>query len=251
MAEPAAPTPRTRPLQECDLYPPVKAFLESLGYEVKGEVKDCDVTAVRDDELIVVELKTGFTIELLFQASRRQLVADGVYVAIPLPKGGYRAPRHDDIVRLCRRLEIGLLFVAFTESGVPQVDAAVHPAPVRAVRTNAKKRLAVLTEHRGRTGSRNAGGVVRRKILTVYKERSLAIVAILAAHGELTTTQIRALGGPDNTSAILARNYYSWFAKGSPRHHVTVPAGVEALAEHADLFGPPSGAPPAPDASHG
>lgn len=223
-------------LAETDLYPPVKAFLEGLGYEVKGEVKNCDVTAVRGEELIVVELKTGFTIELLFQASRRQLVADGVYVAIPLPKGGYRAPRHDDIVRLCRRLEIGLLFVAFTEAGAAQVDAAVHPAPARAVRTNVKKRLAVLTEHHGRTGSRNCGGVTRRRILTVYKERSLAIVAILAAHGELTTTQIRALGGPDNTSAILTRNYYSWFAKGAPRHHAATPAGVGALGEYADLF---------------
>lgn len=240
MAEPApAPRRRTltgRTLQESDLYLPVKTFLETLGYEVKGEVKDCDVTAVRDDELIVVELKTGFTIELLFQASRRQLVADGVYVAVPLPKGGYRAPRHDDIVRLCRRLEIGLLFVGFTESGAAQVDAAVHPAPARAVRTNTRKRLAVLTEHRGRTGSRNSGGVVRRKILTVYKERSLAIVAILAEHGELTTTQIRALGGPDNTSVILTRNYYSWFAKGAARHHTTTPAGIASLAQHADLF---------------
>ena len=242
MAEPAAVAPSRGALRESDLYPPVKAFLEALGYEVKGEVKDCDVTAVREDELIVVELKTGFTIELLFQASRRQLVADGVYVAVPLPKGGYRAPRHDDIIRLCRRLEIGLLFVAFTEAGVAQVDAAVHPAPVRAVRTNAKKRLAVLTEHRGRTGSRNSGGVVRRKILTVYKERSLAIVAILAAHGELTTTQIRALGGPDNTSVILGRNYYSWFAKGSARHHVATAAGIAALATYADLFAGADGA---------
>jgi len=32
---------------ETDLYPPVKAFLEGQGYDVKGEVQDCDVVAIR------------------------------------------------------------------------------------------------------------------------------------------------------------------------------------------------------------
>ena len=34
-------------MKETDLYPPVKAFLEAQGYEVKGEVGDCDLVAVR------------------------------------------------------------------------------------------------------------------------------------------------------------------------------------------------------------
>ena len=72
-------------LLESDLYGPVRSYLEGLGYDVKGEVKDCDVAAVRDGELIVVELKRGFTLELVFQAMDRQRVADGVYVAVPLP----------------------------------------------------------------------------------------------------------------------------------------------------------------------
>ena len=33
---------------EVDLYEPVKALLEGQGYEVKGEVRDCDVVAVRE-----------------------------------------------------------------------------------------------------------------------------------------------------------------------------------------------------------
>lgn len=75
-------------LRESDLYGPVRDYLAGLGYEVKGEVKDCDVTAMRDGELIVVELKKGFTLELVYQALDRQRVADGVYVAVPLPKRG-------------------------------------------------------------------------------------------------------------------------------------------------------------------
>ena len=44
-------------LRESDLYGPVRDYLEGLGYEVKGEVRDCDINALRDGELIVVELK--------------------------------------------------------------------------------------------------------------------------------------------------------------------------------------------------
>lgn len=51
-------------LPESSLYGPVRDYLEGLGYEVKGEVKDCDIAAMRDGELIVVELKRGFTMEL-------------------------------------------------------------------------------------------------------------------------------------------------------------------------------------------
>ena len=105
-------------LRESDLYGPVRDYLQSLGYEVKGEVKDCDVTATRDGELIVVELKRGFTLELIYQAMDRQKVADGVYVAVPLPKRGYMDPRVPEMRSLCRRLELGLIFVGFTSRGV-------------------------------------------------------------------------------------------------------------------------------------
>ena len=37
-------------MKESDLYPPLKEFLEDQNYEVKGEVQDCDVLAVRGEE---------------------------------------------------------------------------------------------------------------------------------------------------------------------------------------------------------
>ena len=69
-------------LPESGLFGPVRDYLEALGYDVKGEVKNCDITACRDGELIVVELKRGFTLELIYQALDRQRIADGVYVEI-------------------------------------------------------------------------------------------------------------------------------------------------------------------------
>ena len=198
-------------LLESDLYDPVRSYLEGLGYDVKGEVKDCDIAAVRDGELIVVELKRGFTLELVFQAMDRQRVADGVYVAVPLPKRGYMDPRVPEMRSLCRRLELGLIFVGFTSKGAGQVDVAVHPKEASAPRRDKKRRLAVLREHGDRTGSANTGGVSRKKILTAYKEQALLAVRILRDRGPLTAADVKKLGGPPNAAAILGRNALGWF----------------------------------------
>lgn len=226
-------------IKESDLYQPVKDYLDSLGYDTKGEVKNCDITAVKGDELIVVELKKGFTMELLYQAIERQKLADSVYVAVPLPKRGYRNPHYKDMINLCKRLELGLIFVGFTSKRKPQIDIAVNPESAKPVRRNNKKRIAVISEHNGRTGSVNTGGVSKRKIITVYKEQALAIVKILADNGELSARKIRELGGCEKTSSILRMNYYKWFEKIGSHGHCTykiTDIGLKALNEYKDLF---------------
>ena len=198
-------------LLESDLYGPVRDYLEQLGYEVKGEVKDCDIAALRDGELIVVELKRGFTLELIYQAMDRQRVADGVYVAVPLPRRGYMSPHMQEMKSLCRRLGLGLVFVGFTSKGIGQVDVAVHPKEASAPRRDRRRRLAVIREHEHRTGSANTGGVTRKKILTVYKEQALLVAKLLRDHGPMRAEDVRKLGGPANTGVILGRNALGWF----------------------------------------
>lgn len=228
-------------LLESDLYGPVRNYLQALGYEVKGEVKGCDVAALRDGELIVVELKRGFTLELVYQALDRQRVADGVYVAVPLPKRGYMSPQIPEMTRLCRRLELGLIFVGFTSRGEPQVDVAVHPKEASRPRMDKKRRLAVIREHEGRTGSVNTGGVSRRKILTAYKEQALQMARLLRDHGPQTVEGAKKLGAPSSAGVILGRNALGWFdreaAPGS-RRYLYRPNGkaLEALAEYEELL---------------
>jgi len=53
-------------LYEVDLYKPVKDYFTSEGYDVYGEVNDCDVVAVKEDELIIVELKLRLNLEKKF-----------------------------------------------------------------------------------------------------------------------------------------------------------------------------------------
>src|SRR6201997_770921 len=81
-------------LPETALYLPVKRFLEAQGYVVRGEVKGCDLVAVRGDEpplLVIAELKLGFTLELVLQGVDRLRAADAVWLAIGASrKGGGR-----------------------------------------------------------------------------------------------------------------------------------------------------------------
>lgn len=228
-------------LLESDLYGPVREYLEKLGYEVKGEVKGCDITAMRGGELIVVELKRGFTLELVYQAMDRQRVADGVYVAVPLPKKGYISPRVREMQSLCRRLELGLIFVGFTSGGIPQVDVFVHPKEAAAPRRNKKRRLAVIREHETRTGSVNIGGVSRKKILTAYKEQALLTARLLRDNGPARVKDVKRLGGPPNAAAILSRNVLGWFEREeAPEGRVYLyrvnHSGLKALAQYEDIL---------------
>src|SRR5687767_1100498 len=75
------PVPR-----ECDLYEPLRDYLTEQGYTVRSEVRGCDITAVRGDELVVIEMKRGLTLDLLIQGAERQRVADSVYLAVPKPR---------------------------------------------------------------------------------------------------------------------------------------------------------------------
>ena len=68
-------------------------FLEDLGYEVKGEVRGCDVVAIRPggggpvDPPVVVELKLAFTLGFVLQGVDRLAITDLVYLAVPARLG--------------------------------------------------------------------------------------------------------------------------------------------------------------------
>ena len=71
---------------ESDLYLPVKHFLEQQGYEVKGEVKDCDLMAVREEDILIVELKLHFNLTLVLQGVERLKLTPNVFLAIERPR---------------------------------------------------------------------------------------------------------------------------------------------------------------------
>src|SRR5690625_4201730 len=113
-------------LYEADLYEPVQHYFQSLGYRVQAEVNDCDVVALKDDSLIIIELKLNLNITLLMQAANRQKLTPDVYIAIPRPKSSLRRRRWRDLVHLIRRLELGLILVSI-EGRKPSINVVHEP----------------------------------------------------------------------------------------------------------------------------
>ena len=97
-------------MRETELYEPIKAYLEGQGYEVKAEVASADVVGCRgEEEPVIVELKTAFSLALVHQAVARQAVSDVVYMAAPRGKGRPFMASLKSMVTLARRLGRGLL----------------------------------------------------------------------------------------------------------------------------------------------
>lgn len=216
-------------LRETDLYAPLQGFLVARGYSVRSEVKGCDVTAVKGEELVVVELKRSLNLDVLAQAAERQRVADSVYVAVPRPRAGV----DPGVLHLLRRLELGLLLIA-VDSPRPAVEIALQPTPFQRRRQKDRRRH-LLEEHVRRSGDYNQGGSVGRKLMTAYREEALHIAAALERRGPLAPRELRALGTSDRTRAIVYDNVYGWFERLGHARYALTDAGREGLATWPEL----------------
>lgn len=167
---------------ESDLYPPVKAYLEAQGYVVKAEIGDCDLLARRGQEPpLVVELKLTFSLALVMQGVARQGLFDHVYLAVPVSSAKGWKLRYKDIIRLCRRLGLGLLAVK-TGGGAPGVEAHLDPGPY-APRQRAQAAARLLREFERRVGDPNLGGQTKVKRITAYRQDALRCAEYLRIHG--------------------------------------------------------------------
>ena len=218
-------------MYETELYAPVKAFLQAQGYEVKAEVKGCDVVAVRGGEApLIVELKTSFSLPLVLQGIERQRLTDNVYLAVP-PFSG-RAARRKEVLALCRRLGLGLLTVRLQPTWF--VEALLDPAEYRPrQRKPALGRL--LREFQQRVGDPNTGGATRRKIMTAYRQDALRCAGYLGDNGPSRAAAVAKATGVAKAGQIFLKDYYGWFERvvETPRgvYHLT-PKGREAIEEN-------------------
>ena len=220
-------------MREDALYSPVKAFLEAQGYAVKGEVNGCDLVAIRDREPpVIVELKTGFSLPLVFQGIARQGLSDTVYLAIP--PFSVRTARRQHALALCRRLGLGLLTVRLKPT--PFVEALLDPAPYRPrKRKPAIGRL--LREFQHRVGDPNEGGSNRRKIMTAYRQDALRCAAHLRRNGAAKAAIVARDTGVAKAGAMMRADHYGWFERpaDTPRGvYGLTPKGQAALEEYAD-----------------
>ena len=216
------------PATETSLYPPVKAFLEAQGFTVKGEIRGCDVVAVREGEtpvLVICELKMGLSLELLLQGIDRMRAADDVWLAVAATRKG--RDRDTRAHRLCRMLGFGLLAVNAARS---RVEILVEPEPYRP-RPNKPERRRLLKEHAARRGDPTEGGATRQPIMTAYRQQALDCAALLR-EGPKRPRDLRPVA-PD-AGAILLRNVYGWFEKVGRGLYKLAESGEAALRRWGD-----------------
>lgn len=218
---------------ETDLYNPIYEYLTQQGYTVRGEVKDCDIAAIKGEELIIIELKKNFSVDLLAQATDRQRITSGVYVALPRPKASLRSSKWKGIRRLLRRLELGLIFVTMNATK-PRVEVVFHPSPYK-VRKMSKARKGVIQEIEGRYKDSNKGGSNRKKIMTAYRENAIFIACCLERVDALSAAELRKLGTDDKTYSILYNNFYGWFDRVSRGKYSLSEQGRLALQEYSQI----------------
>lgn len=216
---------------EKDLFIPLKNYLEGNGYKVKAEVIDVDIMALKNDLVLIVEMKTSLSIKLLFQGSNRQKLTDFVYIAIPKPSDKIlKSKSFKEKVYLVKRLHLGLLLVDVAED---QVIAYLDPSifyPSRNIKTKEK----LLKEFNERITAYNEGGVTKTKIVTAYRERAVLIAHYLSSNS-LSVKELRALTNDENCQSILQKNYYNWFNRVKRGYYELNDFGIKELDKYSDI----------------
>ena len=209
---------------ETELYLPIKSFLETAGYAVKGEISGCDLVGLSDGEppvVVICELKLTFNLELILQAVDRAAASDEVWIAARVSAKGKGRESDRRFRDLCRRLGFGML--AVSDSGT--VDIVVSPiAPMP--RKNARRRSRLVEEHRRRKGDPALGGSTRKPIMTAYRQQALVCAAAIES-GVQRPKDMRATA--PKAPQILRDNVYGWFERVDRGIYGLTALGVEAL----------------------
>ncbi|THF73097.1 DUF2161 family putative PD-(D/E)XK-type phosphodiesterase [Cohnella fermenti] len=259
--------------RETELYAPIKAHFARLGYEVKAEVRGCDLVAVRpaDSRLVIVEMKKTFTLPLLLQGLERQRTGAEVWLAVERnrTKKGAHNQRFHELSSLCGRLKLGFMTVTFYKTKSPVIEIWRQPqggggsaAPALAMPMLADhltdglaaaeaasageyrlkeggraKRGAkkLLQEFEARSGDYNVGGSSKRKLVTAYRERSIQCALALECGGPASPKRVRELTGCPNAASMLRDNYYGWFRRVERGVYELTPAGSAGLAQFPEV----------------
>ena len=213
-------------MQETDLYPPIKAFLETAGYSVKAEIAAADVVALRDGhEPVIVELKTGFSLALFHQGVARLAISDQVYLAVPAGQGRRFRKALADNTQLARRLGLGVMTVRLS-TGL--VEVLCDPGPF-APRKSAAKRHALMAEFARRRGDPNLGGVQGQRV-TAYRQDALLCARHLAGAGACRGAWVKSATGVVRATTLMRDNHYGWFARLGGGVYDLTDAGRVAVA---------------------
>ena len=228
--------------RETELYLPIRQFFTAQGYDIKSEVRHCDLVGVReqDQEPLIIEIKKTFNIALLLQGIERLKLSSNVYLAVEKnrAKKGAHNQRWSEITELCHRLGLGLIVVTLYKTKAPFVEILCSPAisskPVRPARRGSRKQR-LLQEIAERSGDYNLGGSTGTPLITAYREKALRIASAFGTDLYLSPRILRERSGVGTTATIMQRNHYGWFERVARGSYQLTPAGKLALEQYAHV----------------
>ena len=217
-------------MKEKDLYPPLKAYLEGQQFEVKGEVRDCDVLAVRPNEPpIIIELKLSLNLSVILQAVNRLALSPNVYVGVPGSCNILKKQRKQ-IIKLFRMLGIGLIAIS-PKSRKKKINVLLDPGTYKP-KISSYRQQRLLAEFEQRVGDPNAGGSEKRNgIVTAYRQRAIRIATHLAEQGRMKASDLASEVNDPKARDLMYRNVYGWFERESKGIYTLSPRGKRELAQ--------------------
>lgn len=222
-------------MKEMDLFLPIKAYFEEMGFVVDGEVKDCDMLCVHEEQMIAVELKNELNFKLFMQGAKRQKMFDLVYIAVWMPKV-YGTKAFRDKMYLLNRLGLGLILVSKRSKKVTvHTEPLIHEVKEYQQR-NKKNRQMMVNEMKKRRLKINTGGVTGTEILTVYRENSLIVLDTLIREGAMRSKDIKLMTGLANSYAIVYQNHYNWFVREGKGIYNVNDIGRKAFNSYQDVI---------------
>lgn len=214
--------------RESDLYPPLKRFLESQQYQVKGEVQDCDALAIRGEEApVVVELKLSLNLDVILQAVDRLALTPKVYIGIPKKKTVLNR-RRKRVLKLLGMLGLGLLVI--DTKGKGRVEVVLDPKEYTPRKSKFRQER-LLGEFQKRVGDPNLGGMEKKRgVMTAYRQRALKIAGFLQQRGPTKASQVAQSLNDPKARALLYRDVYGWFERVSLGVYGLTPRGQREVS---------------------
>ena len=215
-------------MRETDLYLPIKAFLQRQGYTVKAEVGKADIVALRgQEEPVIVELKTSFSLSLFHQCLERQLMSEHVYLAVPrgLGKPFQKSLLHNK--RLARRLGLGVITVNLNDG---LVEIHQDPIPYKP-RQSTKRKVQLLRAFARLEGDPNKGGATRHGLVTGYRQAAVKCATYLGHTGAEKGALVAKATGVKTATTIMRDNHYGWFLRVETGVYDLTEAGRKGLAD--------------------
>jgi len=197
-------------MKESDLYLPLKQYLESQNYEVKGEVCDCDVVAIKEEEPpVIVELKLTLNLDVLLQGVDRLCLSSLIYIGIPKESKSFKKKRKLSL-KLLKMLGFGLILIDVKSN---KVEVLLDPCEYKPRKIKQKKEK-LLGEFQSRIGDPNLGGMASKKgVLTSYRQKALKIALYLDKNQDKVikaSILSKELEEP-KARDIMYKNFYGWF----------------------------------------